>query len=81
MILPYLKDRPQSLHRHVDGWQGKASVEPVAKDLIKRLDQPSDDLRMLRALRVVGEGRHNGPATSQPWGGCPRAPGSQQRQS
>ena len=31
MILPYLKDRPQSLHRHVDGWQGKEFWQRISR--------------------------------------------------
>jgi len=31
VILPYLKDRPQSLHRHVDGWQGKEFWQRISR--------------------------------------------------
>jgi len=31
MALPYLKDRPQSLHRHVDGWQGKEFWQRISR--------------------------------------------------
>src|SRR5271166_3409872 len=32
VILPYLKDRPQSLHRHVDGYQGKEFFQRISRD-------------------------------------------------
>ncbi len=32
VILPYLKDRPQSLHRHVDGYHGKDFFQRVSRD-------------------------------------------------
>src|ERR1700730_12212118 len=32
VILPYLKDRPQSLHRHVDGWRGKDFFQRISRD-------------------------------------------------
>jgi bifunctional non-homologous end joining protein LigD len=31
VILPYLMDRPQSPHRHVDGWQGKEFWQRISR--------------------------------------------------
>src|ERR1700758_2147001 len=32
VLLPYLVDRPQVLHRHVDGYQGKEFFQRVSRD-------------------------------------------------
>ena len=32
VILPYLRDRPQSMHRHVDGYQGKEFWQRISRD-------------------------------------------------
>jgi bifunctional non-homologous end joining protein LigD len=32
VMLPYLKDRPQSMHRHVDGHQGKEFWQRISRD-------------------------------------------------
>ena len=31
VILPHLQGRPQSLHRHVDGWQGKEFWQRISR--------------------------------------------------
>jgi bifunctional non-homologous end joining protein LigD len=31
VILPYLKDRPQVLHRHVDGHEGKEFFQRISR--------------------------------------------------